>query len=103
MREDKKRYKIIREIIGERSRQDFKWGEQNHNPHIWLSILMEEVGEASEQALNIDFGLQHSAYNGIIRKFRKEIIEVTAVGLAIIECLDRDKWRKSPAEKEAKE
>lgn len=35
----------IEKVINERKRQDKKWGEQNHSPLLWLSIIGEEFGE----------------------------------------------------------
>ena len=33
---------VLNEVSAERQRQDAKWGEQNHDPLLWLSILTEE-------------------------------------------------------------
>ena len=35
----------------ERDAQDGKWGEQHHSDEKWLTILMEEVGEAAKAVL----------------------------------------------------
>lgn len=35
----------------ERNAQDEKWGEQQHSDEKWLTILMEEVGEAAKAVL----------------------------------------------------
>lgn len=69
---------VIKEVMEERRFQDAKWGEQNHEPYKWLSILMEEVGEASKAVLgdNLD-------------EYRKEVRQVAAVAIAMIESLDR--------------
>lgn len=78
---------IIKEIITERNRQDAKWGEQNNDPFVYLTVLMEEVGEASQAAL-------HDLFGGHARgTLREEMIQVAAVAIAIVECLDRDKWK----------
>jgi hypothetical protein len=96
-----KRYKIFRTIHEERIRQDEKWGEQNHpmldipftaegmgekeyvykrindireNPS-WFAVLMEEVYEAFAETDPV--------------KQREEIVQVAAVAVQIIECLDR--------------
>ena len=70
---------ILEEIKQERFDQDVKWGEQNHNPFKWLTILMEEVGEASKDALG-DYS----------QGYRDELIQVAAVTVAMIECYDRN-------------
>ena len=67
---------VIQEILLERRRQDQKWGEQNHTTFKWLAILGEEFGEACTAALE---------YSNL----REELIQVAAVAVVFIECLDR--------------
>ena len=69
----------IGEVINERKKQDEKWGEQNHHPYKWLSILGEEVGEANKAALE-----------GSLLRYREELVQVAAVAIAAIECLERE-------------
>ena len=74
---------VIAEVMLERSRQDRKWGEQNHHPHKWTDILMEEVGERAKALLEDDpIG------------YRDECIQVAAVAVAMIESFDRGNWRR---------
>jgi len=80
---------IYNEIFEERKRQDDKWGEQNHHPYKWLSILMEEVGEASKAVLECDF--KGSSRDYTLNSYRMELVQVAAVAVAMIECLDRNK------------
>lgn len=42
---------IYEQIKNERKRQDAKWGEQNHNVFVWLSILGEEAINNAEGIL----------------------------------------------------
>ena len=76
----------LKSILEERGRQDAKWGEQNHDPFTYLTILVEEVGEFAQAALHRLFGGPKA--DGM----REEAVHVAAVALAIVECLDRDKW-----------
>ncbi|KKL88784.1 hypothetical protein LCGC14_1921240 [marine sediment metagenome] len=69
---------IFDEIAEERKRQDAEWDEQNHHPHKWTDILMEEVGEVSKALLE-----------GSLLTCRDELIQVAAVCVAMIESLDR--------------
>ena len=62
----------------ERQKQDKKWGIQNHNPSTWLVILGEEVGEACEATLEMDWP-----------RYREEMIQIAAVAVAAIEACDR--------------
>lgn len=75
-------------VLGERQRQDQKWGVQNHDPLTYLAILMEEVGEATQAALQLRFG----GDKGSVDHLREELVQTAAVALACVECLDRNEW-----------
>lgn len=77
---------IVMEVVHERDRQDNKFGEQNHDPFTYITVLMEEVGEFSQAALHTRFG------GPAAEKLREEAVQVAAVALAIVECIDRGKW-----------
>ena len=73
---------ILQEVMDERARQDAKWGEQNHHPAWWLSILGEEFGEVCKAVCeNNDTGKG---------SYREELIQVAAVAVSMIECFDRN-------------
>jgi len=74
------------DVLKERRRQEAKWGEQNHDPFTYLTVLGEEYGELCQAALHSKFG--GKAAEGL----RYEAVQVAAVALAIVECLDRKKW-----------
>lgn len=76
----------LQSVLNERDRQDAKWGEQNHDPFTYLTVLTEEVGELAQAALHTRFGGSKAA------GLREEAVHVAAVALAIVECLDRGKW-----------
>ncbi len=93
--------KVLDEVAKERSRQDEKWGIQNHLPIEYCAILGEEVGEVNKAALEAHFGY---AYNHgefpaktelskslHLEDYRKELIQVAAVAVAMVECYDRNK------------
>ena len=79
---------VYNEIQDERKRQDEKWGEQNHEPPDWLMILGEEVGEVNKAALETRFGNIKDW-----SEYRKELIQVAAVAVSMIESLDRKEKR----------
>ncbi len=89
---------ILNEIADERIRQNQKWGVQNHSPIEWISILAEEVGEASKEALeyhfkNIGNNCAPNEWNfEKLAKYRAELIQVAAVAAQMVECLDRNNW-----------
>jgi hypothetical protein len=71
-------------VLDERARQDAKWGTQNHTPIVWSAILTEECGEFAKEALEFHFSVKPPQPN-----LRYEAVQVAAVALAIIECIDR--------------
>ncbi len=90
--------KIIQAVKAERDRQDTKWGEQNHPPMFWTGILGEEFGELCE-AINetvFDNGTDKGGYDNM----RTEAIQVAAVAVGFLECLERNKavWGLSKQE-----
>ena len=82
---------ILKEIQEERTRQDKKWGEQNYKPIEWIAILLEEVGEVAKEAVDFHFGNTSYTQKHLITRYRKELVQVAAVAIAMIECLDRNK------------
>lgn len=72
--------KVLGEVWAERQRQDDKWGQQNHNAFVWTTILTEEVGEVAKEALEDDTQK---------KKMRAELLQVAAVAVAAVECIDR--------------
>jgi len=97
-------YTMFHDVVNERERQDRKWGEQNH-PMVrpgdlgyferatdgaqaayeaaaangtvaWSDILLEEVYEALSET--------------DVEKQKVELIQVAAVALSMIECLERN-------------
>jgi NTP pyrophosphatase (non-canonical NTP hydrolase) len=78
---------ILREIANERHRQKDKWGSQlEHTPIEWCAILTEEVGEVSRAALENHFKDYYPPTT--LEQYRKELIQVAAVAIAMIEALD---------------
>ncbi len=66
---------IFEAIQTERDRQDVKWGANRYlSREMWLTILMEEVGEAAKAALEAD-----------MEGYAEELIQVAAVAVAAIE------------------
>lgn len=86
---------VLNEIAFERERQDAKWGEQNHDPAWWLVILGEEVGEACTASLDARPGM--GSGGATLDDYRAELVQVAAVAVAAIECLDRNRLRDDAA------
>ena len=81
----------ICEIIDERSRQDDKWGQQNHQPQFWTGILGEEFGELCEAINETVFNNgKHAKPKGGYENMRKEAVHVAAVTVGFLEYLERN-------------
>lgn len=70
---------VLSLITQERAAQDEKWGVQDHGNEKWMIILMEEVGEASQAALN-----------GHHESCMYELVQCAAVCVAAVECMARE-------------
>ncbi len=70
---------IMSDIKTERRAQDMKWGVQTHEPEKWMTILMEEVGEAAKAVL------EHDAKN-----YYAEMVQIAAVCVVALECMGRE-------------
>jgi NTP pyrophosphatase (non-canonical NTP hydrolase) len=83
-------------VLEERDRQDAKWGQQDHDILTWIPILGEEYGELCEAALALQRpelhrpdGKHEASVHELRARVRHELVQVTAVGLAAIEAMDR--------------
>lgn len=82
---------ILAEIVGERHQQNQKWGEQNHDPEVWLAILGEEFGEACKSILESRAMLgKFKNPTEKLLEYRKELIQIAAVAVAAVQCLERN-------------
>ncbi len=79
---------VLAMVKEERARQEKKWGEQNHDPYKWITIISEELGESARQALE----LQHESSESL-DKLASELIQVSASAVAAVECLNRGLWK----------
>lgn len=82
--------RALSSVIDERKRQDEKWGIQDHDPTVWVGILGEEFGEFC-QAVNetwFDNGPEAKQKGGY-ENMRAEAVQIAAVAVQIVECLDR--------------
>ncbi|MGM7634199.1 hypothetical protein [Bacillus sp. Hm123] len=81
---------VLINVLEERKRQNEKWGEQNHHPAAWISILGEEFGELCEAVNETIFDNGADARKkGGYENMRAEAVQVAAVAVQFIEYLDR--------------
>lgn len=78
--------RALADIADERRRQNEKWGQQDHDPTGWVAILVEEVGEVAKEST----ALLPPADRFDIAAYRAEMVQVAAVAVQAIECLDRN-------------
>ena len=71
---------LHRDVADERRRQESIWGKQTHSDEWWLAVLTEEVGEAAQ-------GVLHEHFGGPC-KSRREVVQIAAVALSWLECID---------------
>lgn len=86
-----------RDIFRERIHQIHKHGDTPHEPFKFLSILIEEVGEFA-QALN-----DHHFGGPNAHKLRYEAVQAAAVGMALVEAIDRLGLGQNPDQMELAE
>ena len=74
-------YRILNDVIAERTRQNEKWGwPRDHSHGKWLAILMEEIGEVAKALLE-----------GLEEDIKTEAIHSIAVLFAWLESKFYDK------------
>lgn len=82
--------RAIHLVFSERLRQEQQWGKQDHDPFTYLAILVEEVGELAKAAA------ENRWRQGSKAAITEEAVHVSAVAIAIVECMLRDDWQWEP-------
>jgi len=99
---------IFEEIRAERRRQDEKWGEQNHSmlhqgySQFWDEVISKQLTSTRKRIERGNFGWFDILLEEFCEAFlekeeegqRKEMIQVAAVAVEIIESLDRKKKKR---------
>ena len=92
---------VLREVAAERIRQDTKWGEQNHpngtGSAEWILQAAAAKNETDRQAKAGSITYLHILSEEVAEAFaennperlRAELVQVAAVSVAWIECIDR--------------
>ena len=88
--------RVLFDIAYERVQQDRKWGIQDHSNADWTPILGEEFGEACKEVYAETAALRLTgnwllARDAARDRLRNELLQVAAVAVAWVECLDRNK------------
>lgn len=74
--------RVLLDVLAEKRSQLRKWGYGGNNPADWLSILVEEVGEAAKANLHDKFG------GDKMGTLRGELIQVAATAISWLETID---------------
>lgn len=74
------------QVQSELRRQVKAWGEQNHHPMVWLSIIMEELGEAAQAANKATL---ENGGSGWWEDYRTELVQVASLAVAAMQSFDR--------------
>lgn len=89
------------DIVKEYSRQEQKWGVQDHTPPHWIAIMTEELGEAAKASVNACLGGDDSrTKEEWLADYRTELVQLGALAVQAIACIDRGEWGRSDAEVE---
>lgn len=97
--DQKRRTRVLRDVQAERDKQDSKWGQQNIDPFKFMAILMEEVGESSNAAIeSFDFKANTWDHEKL-KHYREELVQTAAVAHQAVECIDRGFWDWKPEER----
>lgn len=81
---------VMARILMEGLAQDHKWGEQNHEPEIWLAILTEEVGELAQAMLADRFAdTEPGMHDSHHESMETEAIQIAAVAAQFAEFMHR--------------
>ncbi|MET9729637.1 hypothetical protein ABZZ79_02920 [Streptomyces sp. NPDC006458] len=94
-------YRVLREVLAERARQDEKFGEQNH-PDGTGNKSQQEAADAARRWCQSAFGSGYGTWSDVLAeevaeangerdpaKLRAELVQVAAVAVAWIEAIDR--------------
>lgn len=82
-------------VAEERQRQFQKWGDQSRLSILeWVAILGEEFGEVSKEAV------EHHFQNRSLLSFKKEVVQMTAVGVQMLEAIELNEQRERIRQKE---
>ena len=73
-------------VLAERASQEAKWGVQRISWPEWMTVLMEEVGEAAQVANEVHWRGDRQSLT--LDDLRDELVQVAAVAVAMIEHIE---------------
>lgn len=88
---DEAQARALVEVLRERAAQDERWGVSDHDPDLWLTILLKQIGHYSGATLDLP-GDASAATLDQRALLRNRAVQIAAVALAMVECAVRDTW-----------
>ena len=95
---------VLTEVLEERERQIFKYGDPDLSVVEFISLITEELGEAATAANDYHHQLPYEMdgetfeydrnpmiQQSRIRKYRQELVQVAAMAVQAVETLDKQK------------
>jgi hypothetical protein len=73
------------DVLHERGRHDWEFGEQRHDPAYWSAILGKQFGQLNEKVVDHKWATNKRAE---AQRIRHEAKQVAAVALAIMEAVE---------------
>ncbi|KKM70245.1 hypothetical protein LCGC14_1442640 [marine sediment metagenome] len=83
-------YELTKMVAKENDRQLDKWGVQNHDPAMWLTITAEEFGEMARAILANEFDVNEDTAPNIV----KEAIQTATLCLKIAEMFSDNNFQE---------
>lgn len=80
-------HRAVEDSLDECERQVDEFGVQRHHPAYWLAIMGKQVGQFGSAILNREWAAIN-AQGRSQSQLRTEAVQMAAVALSIIECID---------------
>lgn len=74
----------LKDVEGERDRQDDEFGRQVHDPAYWFAILGKQVGQLGEAIIRYKWATERQAARGVMYH---EAQQVAGVSVALMEAI----------------
>lgn len=81
---------VLAEVSEERSLRHKVYGEQDYDPFRWIAELGDKYGKVCSEAVEA-LETNPQALQG----YREELVQLAAMAVEAVECLDRANWKWS--------
>ena len=84
---------LFEDITDEMERQDKKWGKQEHQMSIWMTILTEEHGEIAKAICDLYNSPNREEKKKHFQQVKLELVQTIAVGMQWLNYLKENEYR----------